>query len=230
MIDLKQGDCLELMKEIPDKSVDLVVTDPPYKFENQGGGFYAKNDSTHRQYLDNLKNIKCCEFNPYEFLNKLNPKMKSFYGYFFCNKSLVEDYIKFARDNKYQFDILIMAKSNPIPAYNNHHLSDLEYIIMIRDKGTYFSKHKNINDYRKFYLTSCKKGVHPAEKPVELLERFIRVSSQENQVIFDPFMGSGSTGVACLNNNRNFIGYELDPTYFNVAKERLESIQKEIAI
>ncbi len=181
MYQIKQGDCLELMKEIPDKSIDLVVTDPPYKFENQGGGFYAKNDSTHRQYLDNLKNIKCCEFNPYEFLNKLNPKMKSFYGYFFCNKSLVEDYIKFARDNKYQFDILVMAKSNPIPAYNNHHLSDLEYIIMIRDKGTYFSKHKNINDYRKFYLTSCKKGVHPAEKPVELLERFIRVSSQENQ-------------------------------------------------
>lgn len=230
MIDLKQGDCLELMKEIPDKSIDLVVTDPPYKFENQGGGFYAKNDSTHRQYLDNLKNIKCCEFNPYEFLNKLNPKMKSFYGYFFCNKSLVEDYIKFARDNKYQFDILIMAKSNPIPAYNNHHLSDLEYIIMIRDKGTYFSKHKNINDYRKFYLTSCKKGVHPAEKPVELLERFIRVSSQENQVIFDPFMGSGSTGVACLNNNRNFIGYELDTTCFEIAKERIELIQKEIAI
>ena len=222
MYQIKQGDCLELMKEIPDKSIDLVVTDPPYKFENQGGGFYAKNDSTHRQYLDNLKNIKCCEFNPYEFLNKLNPKMKSFYGYFFCNKSLVEDYIKFARDNKYQFDILVMAKSNPIPAYNNHHLSDLEYIIMIRDKGTYFSKHKNINDYRKFYLTSCKKGVHPAEKPVELLERFIRVSSQENQVIFDPFMGSGSTGVACFNTNRNFIGYELDSTYFEIAKKRLE--------
>lgn len=223
MIDLRQGDCLELMKDIPDESIDLIVTDPPYKFENQGGGFYAKNKSTKRVYLDNLKNINCCEFNPYEFLNILKPKLKKFYGYFFCNKTLIEDYIKFARDNKYNFDVLVMAKSNPIPSFNNHHLSDLEYIILIREKGTYFSKHKEIDDFRKYYLTSCKKGLHPAEKPVELLERFIKVSSKENDIVLDPFMGSGSTGVACINTNRNFIGIELDEKYFNIAKERINS-------
>ena len=63
MIDLKLGDFLELIKEIPHRSIDLVVTDPPYKFENQGGGFYSKNKSTQRTYLNSLKNIKCCEFN-----------------------------------------------------------------------------------------------------------------------------------------------------------------------
>lgn len=227
MIDLRRGDCLELLKDIPDKSINLIVTDPPYKFENQGGGFYAKNKSTKRVYLDSLKNINCCEFNPYEFLNILKPKLEKFYGYFFCNKTLIEDYIKFARDNKYKFDVLVMAKSNPIPSFNNHHLSDLEYIILIREKGTYFSKHKEIDDFRKYYLTSCKKGLHPAEKPVELLERFIKVSSKENDIVLDPFMGSGSTGVACKELNRNFIGIELDEKYFKIAKDRIEKISLE---
>ena len=222
MIKLYKGDCLEILKDIPDKSIDLIITDPPYKFENQGGGFYAKNNSTQRVYLDNLKNIKCCEFEPRKFLEIIKPKMKKFYGYFFCNKSLVEEYIKFARENKFQFDILVMAKTNPIPAYNNHHLSDLEYVIMIREKGSYFSKHKEIDDYRKFYLTSCKKGVHPAEKPIELLKRFIKVSSEENELIIDPFMGSGTTGVACKHTNRNFIDIELDNNYFEIAKKRIE--------
>lgn len=230
MIDLRQGNCLEILKDISDNSIDLVVTDPPYKFENQGGGFYAKNNSTKRQYLENLKSIKCCEFEPIEFLNIIKPKMKKFYGYFFCNKSLVQEYIKYAKDNKYQYDILVMAKSNPIPAYNNHHLSDLEYIIMIREKGTYFSKHKNIDDYRKYYLTSCKKRLHPAEKPIELLERFIKVSSEENDLILDPFMGSGTTGIACKQLNRNFIGIELDEKYFEIAEKRINDVEEQTTI
>lgn len=215
-------DCLDGIAKLENKSIDLIVTDPPYKFENKGGGFYAKNNSTQRVYLDSLRNIKCTEFNPTEFLNTVKPKMKTFYGYFFCNKSLVEDYIRFARDNKYHFDILVLAKTNPIPAFNNHHLSDLEYIVMIREKGSYFSKHKTLDDYRKFYQTNCKKGIHPAEKPVELLERYIRVSSKENDIVFDPFIGSGSTAVACINTNRNYIGFELDKQYYEIACERIK--------
>ena len=165
------------------------MTDPPYKFENKGGGFYADNNSTKRVYLDSLRNINCTEFEPMPFLNVVKPKMKKFYGYFFCNKFLIEEYIKFARENRYNFDVLVMAKSNPIPSYNNHHLSDLEYIIMIRDKGTYFSKHKDIDDYRKFYMTNCKKGIHPSEKPVNLIERFIKVSAKEGDIVLDPFQG-----------------------------------------
>lgn len=74
-------DCLALkggLIDLPNKSIDLVVTDPPYKFENQGGGFDVKNKSTQRMYLDSLKKIGCCEFNPAEFLDILKPKMKNF--------------------------------------------------------------------------------------------------------------------------------------------------------
>lgn len=221
MVEIFNGDCLEIMKDIPNRSVDLVVTDPPYKLETQGGGFYAKNKSTQRTYLNDLKDINCCEFDPIEFLDVLKNKLKKFYGYFFCNKTLLTPYIQYAIDNKYNYDVMVMAKSNPIPSFNNHHLSDLEYIVMIREKGSYFSKHKEIDDFRKFFLTSCGKGIHPAQKPVNLLERFIRVSSQENDLILDPFMGSGSTGVACLNTKRNFIGIELNKKYFDIANEKL---------
>lgn len=225
---VEQGDCLELMKKIPDKSIDLVVTDPPYRFENQGGGFYAKNASTQRTYCDQLKQINCCEFEPEVFLDLLKSKMKRFYGYFFCNKTLIIDYIQWAVKNKYNYDVLVMAKSNPIPSYNNHHLSDLEYVIMIREKGTYFSKHKNLDDFRKFFVTPCKKGIHPAEKPTELLERFIRVSSKGNDVILDPFMGSGSTCVAAVNTNRHYIGFELDEKYFQIACDRLDEAERAV--
>lgn len=172
-------------------------------------------------YLDSLKNIGCCEFNPAEFLDILKPKMKKFYGYFFCNKTLVVPYIQWAIKNKFNYDILVMAKSNPIPSYNNHHLSDLEYIIMIREKGSYFSKHKDIDDFRKFYLTSCKKGVHPAEKPIDLIKRFIRLSSQENDIVLDPFLGSGTTAVAAKDLNRKYIGYEISKEYCQIAKKRI---------
>ena len=95
---------------------------------------------------------------------------------------------------------------------------------MMREKGSFFSHHKNIDDFRKFFMTNCSKGLHPAQKPVELLERFIRVSSAENDIVLDPFIGSGSTGVACVNTNRNFIGIELDKNYFEIAEKRIRNL------
>lgn len=220
-------DCMNGMKLLDNNSVDLIITDPPYRFENKGGGFYADNDSTKRQYLDSLMKIDCCDFKPLEFLETIKPKMKKFYGYFFCNKTLVEEYLNWARTNNYQYDILIMAKTNPMPAYSNHHLSDLEYIIMIREKGTYFSEHKEIDDYRKFYLTNCEKGEHPSQKPIELIRRFVRVSSQQNDIIVDPFMGSGTTGIACVKENRNFIGFENNQGFHEMSVKRISWEQRQ---
>lgn len=226
-IDLRLGDYATVLPDIPDGSVDLLITDPPYKFENQGGGFYARNESTHRQYLDSLKQIQCCEFEPRAFLELVQSKLKKFYGFFFCNKTLVGDYIQFAKEKRLQYDILIMAKTNPIPAYNNHHLSDLEYIILMREKGTYFSKHKDLDDYRKLFITNCRRGVHPAEKPVELIRRYIRVASQPGDTILDCFMGSGTTGVACAKEERNFIGIEINENYFHIAEQRIAAETRE---
>lgn len=142
--------------------------------------------------------------------------------YIFCNKSLVADYIQWAKKNKCSYDILVMCKTNPIPAYNNHYMSDLEYIVVIREKGTYFSKEKDIELYRKWYTVSCKKGLHPSQKPLELIKKFVTVGSKENDVIFDAFMGSGTVGVACAQLNRRFIGCEIDRHYFEIAQKRIK--------
>lgn len=227
MIELYNGDCYELIKTIPDNSVDLIVTDPPYNFGSKGGGFYADNKSTQRKYCDALMKLNCCDFIPKDFLFLLKSKLKKFYGYFFCNKTLITDYIDFAKQNKYNFDVLVMCKSNPIPAYNNHYMSDLEYIIVIRETGTYFSKEKNIELYRKWFITNCKKGVHPAEKPLDLIKKFVTVGSETNQLVLDPFMGSGTTGVACKELGRSFIGIELDKNYFEIAKQRISELGDE---
>lgn len=214
------------MKELPNNSIDLVITDPPYKFENKGGGFYSENKSTKRKYLDNLRKENCIEFNPINFLNLINQKCKKFYAYIFCNKSLIIDYLKYAIQNEYKYDLLTMTKKNPMPTTNNSHLPDLEYIVLIRKGGTYFSDSANFNDYRKNYNTSCKKRKHPAQKDVEIIERFIRLSSKKDDVILDPFMGSGTTAIACKKLNRNFIGYDDKSKWVNLAYKRLGKIDK----
>lgn len=226
-VELLNGNCFELIKNIPDNSIDLVITDPPYKFDSAGGGFFAKNKIDQRKYADDLMQINCCNFEPGPFLDLIKTKLKKVYIYTFCNKTLVADYIQWAKENKCNYDILVMCKSNPIPAYNNHYLSDVEYIIIIREPGTYFSKEKDIELYRKWFMTSCKKGIHPAEKPLELIKKFVRVASPPQSVILDPFMGSGTTGVACMELDRQFIGIELEEKYFEICQKRILNTQVE---
>lgn len=227
---LIHGDCYEIIPTLEDKSIDLIVCDPPYQFEAiRGSGMYSEKNFEkygRSRSIDTLKSLKKLDsviFEPSKMLDLLLPKLKVFYGYFFCNSKLVADYINWAREHKFSYDILIEYKQNPVPAHSTHHCSDLEYIVLIRDKGTYFKgKGLEFDDYRKWYSTICKKRIHPAEKPVELLERFVRVSCPEGGTILDCFMGSGSTGIAAIQNNCNFIGIEKDDTYFELASKRMQ--------
>ena len=98
-------------------------------------------------------------------------------------------------------------------------------IIFLVNKGRCLFNGKRLTDVWKFNRVSGNKQLHQNQKPVDLLEQCILKHSKEKQVIFDGFMGSGSTGVACINTNRNFIGIELDKKYFSIAKERIEQSQ-----
>ena len=233
---LIHGDCYEFIPTLPDNSIDLCIADPPYQFESvRGSGMFSEKNyekygrTRNINMLKDLKKLDSVTFEPTKLLDMLEPKMKTFYGYFFCNKMLVADYIMWARSKKYSYDILIEYKTNPVPAHSTHHCSDLEYIILIRGKGTYWQgKGLAFDDYRKWYQTTCQKRIHPAEKPVELLERFVRVSCPKDGLILDPFMGSGSTGVACVNENRSFIGVEKDDFYFDLASKRIKARDDEL--
>ena len=229
MIDLRHGDCLELVKDIPDKSVDLLLTDPPY-LHIKGGckskGLNKGVRDTKSKVVSNMSDFGEKEIN--EFLDIVKPKMKIFNAYIFCSKLQIPYYLNWALKNKCQFDVLIWDKDFTGIISRKFFAPNIEYIIRIYKKGL------NQLDESKYYqkikqYKRPKNKVHEAEKPVELLKEFIMLSSNNEDIILDMFMGSGSTGQAVLEvGNRKFIGIEKDETYFNIAKVRIEKTLEEV--
>ena len=249
MYKLHNGDCLEVMKDIPDNSVDLVIIDPPYQFTNGGGGgaFGSKKRKYHQEYnslyyekprknetfLDKAKREQRNELRfisngfDFEVLNELERIMKATNIYIWCSKMQVSKLLKYFEEKGCNIDILTWHKTNPTPTMNNTYANDTEYLIFAREKGvrvygTYHTK-------RKYYVTPTNKVdkklyKHPTIKPLHIIKNLIINSSNEGNTVLDCFMGSGTTGVACKELNRNFIGVELDEEYFNTAKERIEKI------
>lgn len=219
-VELKQGDCLEVMKDIEDRSVDLVVTDPPYEIATTGAGMYKQAD---KQYVKELNGMK--DGFSEEVLDELCRVMKKINIYFFCSQRQIIPLLDyFVKKKKCNWNILSWHKTNPIPACGNKYLTDTEFILFFREKGV--KVYGSFDTKRTWYATPLnqsdkKKYRHPTVKPLSILENLVVNSSQEGEVVLDCFMGSGSTGVACLNTNRNFIGIELDENYFKIAKERI---------
>ena len=129
---------------------------------------------------------------------------------------------------------VLTHNSNALPTYSNKYLSDTEYCLYFR-KGKGKCYPQSYEDAKTFYIAPLnqkdkKLYGHPTPKPVDIIEKLVRNSSREGDVVFDPFTGSGSTGEACLRNNRNFIGSELNTTYYETAKARLENVEKELGL
>lgn len=223
MYELLQGDCLELMKKIPNDSIDLIVTDPPYLIKYKTNYRKDKNHDFCSEILndDNYDCISNYIKECYRIL-KNNTAM-----YMFCNC----DRVDFFKQQLEQAGFII--KNMIIWVKNNWTAGDLkaqfgkQYEIMfLVNKGRRHFNGKRLTDVWNFDRVAGKNQLHQNQKPVDLLEQCILKHSDENDVVFDGFMGSGSTGVACLNTNRNFIGIELNENYFNIAKERIESLDK----
>lgn len=223
-VELLLGDCLDKMATIPDKSIDLVVTDCPYKVVQggrtgpktpQGGIFKSHHDGFKQGSVFQHNTIKFDEWLP-AIYRILKPDSHCYILVNGRNLSKLEaDAIKvgFAHQN-----LLVWNKGNVTP--NRYYMQKAEFILFLK-KGKSKSI-KNMGDSNIFEIPNIiGTKVHPTEKPVPLLEKLIANSSNEGDVVIDPFMGSGSTGVACKNLNRNFIGIELDEKYFEIAQERL---------
>ena len=223
MYKLYNGDCLEKLNLVEDKSVDLVVIDPPYEIKTmQGGGLLGK-----RKYKSEVSTM--IDGFSEEVLNMLCMKMKKINIYIYCSKLQVPMLLNYFIGKKCNYEILTYNKTNPTPLCGNTYLPDTEYIIFAREKGV-----KLYGEYKtkfKYYVDKVnkedkKKYRHPTCKPIPLLKNHILNSTKENDVILDCYMGSGSTGVATLEvgEGRKFIGIELDVNYFNIAKERIENV------
>lgn len=229
-INLWQGDCLQLMSHIPDKSVDMILADPPYLHVK--GGMKSKKYNTGTWKPDSKMVQEMSDFDEeliFRFLDESRRVMKKTNMYVFCSKLQLEYYFKYITQNVgLKYDLLVWDKVKYSMKSTLFHTSDIEYIIRIYEDGVSLNKvlvddgsKSDIQYYMKRIPAEQPRGKHPTVKPISLLEKLLKVSSKEGDIILDCFMGSGSTGVACKNTNRKFIGIELDEEYFNIAKKRI---------
>ena len=217
---LYQGDCLEIMGGIKDKSVDLIVTDPPYLMD------YQSNRRKKEDRFDKIKNDKGNYMLIQDYLEECHRIMKDNTAiYCFCSWHNIDFF-------KNEFEKHFKLKNILVWNKNNHGTGDLKgsyapkhEFILFGHKGRTLLREKRIADVIDCPKISSNKLTHPTEKPQDLLEIFIKQSSDEGSIIFDGFMGTGSCGMAAKKLNRNFIGIELDEKYFNIAKNRLENIK-----
>lgn len=226
MIYIYNENCLDVFKTIPDESIDLIATDPPYPVMARGssgnaGGMLQKKIFNSGLVFDN-NNINVSEYAP-EFFRVL--KDGSHLYVMTNHTNLIEMLNTFTKVGFHFIKSLIWDKGNKI--MGQFYMSQFEYILFFR-KG--FGKKINNcgtsdilsipNDKTKALDGS---NYHDTEKPVELFKILIENSTQKGEVVMDPFMGIGGCGVACKQSGRSFIGCEIDKKYFDIAKNRIEN-------
>lgn len=223
MIDLRQGDCLEIMKQIPDESIDLIVTDPPYLINYETN----RRKNKHHDFCSPILNDNNCEF-IHNYINECYRILKKDKAmYMFCNCDNVDYFKQEIQKKDFKIKNIIIWKKNNWTAGDLKAQFGKQYeMIFLANKGRCEFNGKRLTDVWEFNRVCGKKQFHQNQKPVELLEQCIIKHSNENDIVFDGCMGSGSVGIACKNTNRNFIGIELDEKYFNIAKERIENYGK----
>ena len=205
---------------------DMVFTDPPYDGELGYGGFKRDKalNARKQKAMDSVRHLY--KFNPestFKVIEQVkNDKISMF---LFCNKKLVPVYLNYALETERIFNILQWHKPNYIPMNNNSYFPDTEYIIKINDSGATFNTGipKEEVYYGKYWIIDKNNNInHPTVKPIKIITDCIQISSNKNNTILDPFLGSGSTLIACEKTNRVCYGMELDEHYCDVIINRWE--------
>lgn len=210
-----------LLNDLPNESIDLVVTDPPYRCisggkphkKGQPSGMLSKNDGK----IFNYNNIK-----PEQWIPEIYRVLKqNTHCYIMTNTINLEKYLKICREVGFKLhNVLVWKKNNVTPS--RWYMKNGEYVLFLR-KG----RAKTINNVGSKTVHEFDNIIgnklHPTEKPIDLLQFYISNSSDEGEVVLDPFAGSGSTLVACKELKRKYIGYEIDKEYYKIAKERIDT-------
>jgi site-specific DNA-methyltransferase (adenine-specific) len=211
---LYHGDCLEIMPYLA--PVDLVLTDPPYDTVSLGGGIGNK-----RKYLHEIENNKINVSFDFNILDK-------FKNWFcFCaikqlpiliNKALIRNWA-----------LITWGKTNPTPLINNNYLPDAEYIVHSYEPGRLFGKYK---DKSRFSITRITKNSydHPTVKPIHLIYKCLNLGSEKGDTILDPFIGSGTTAIACERLKRKWIGIEIEEKYCEIAAKRIKAERQQLKL
>ena len=238
-IKLFKGDCIEIMKTIPDKSIDLILCDLPYGTTKNKWDNVIDMEKMWNAYNRIIKeNGAILLFCDGLFMARLMLSQEKMWRYnLIWEKEKGSDFLNANRKPlKSHEEISVFYKS--LPTYNKQYFYSKPYYIRYSEKkttnyGKFHGAGKLCTDGKRFPVTVLKfahcnseNGLHPTQKPVALLEYLIKTYTNEGETVLDNCMGSGSTGVACVNTGRKFIGIELNEKYFDIAKKRIESAEK----
>lgn len=217
----------QVAKLMNGEKADMVFSDPPYKIKTEGGckgniGQGLKKQGQSIEFIANFQPTEFLQVLPLVFdKNKLN-------AYIFCNKELLPDYLVWARDCGYSFNVLIWKKPNAIPIGDSHR-PDIEYLLLFRKSAIWNNGLEGVN-YSRCLEFGRETGLHPTMKPIELIANEMKISSNENSLVFDFFLGSGSTMVASHQLKRKCYGMELDPKYCQVIVDRMKKLDSTLVI
>lgn len=234
---LIKGNCVETMSNLKDNSVDLIVTDPPYNLGN-----FMRNRATNLKKMRN-NFFGDAGWDDLEFQDWIE-HMDSFFEQsqrilkkggsiiMFMSLIKVETIIKLAEKNKFYYKTTgVWHKTNPMPRNMNlHFINSIEgwiYFTSVTRTGTFNNNGIAIHDYIESSVTPKNEkiyGGHPTQKPEKVIQHFVELLSNPGEVVMDPFMGSGTTGVVAKKLGRDFIGIELQEDYFDISLKRISDV------
>lgn len=218
------GDSLEIIKQLPDKCIDLILTDPPYELNIHGGsgmGAFCDKKLIKTKHIDFM--VHGFDYGTYfsEFI-RICKKVNL---YIFCSNQQISKIMNWFESRGYLVNLLVWYKTNAVPLVNNKYHSNAEYIVCVRESGGTFNN-LPVEESTKvfsFPFPTDKSRFHPSQKPLKLFEILVKRKSNKDDLVLDCFSGSGVTAVACQKLGRNFICIEKDENFYNQSVERLEN-------
>lgn len=225
--------CLDGIQQMLEQNIqaDLIVADPPYLIKSTRAGGNSELARRIQPMNDELENSGLTEGIDEVYLKAMWDVMKVPNIYLWCNGAQIPQYIDFfVTKRKCKMDIIVWHKTNAMPLFCNKYLSDKEYCLYFRRGGycnpqsydkakTVYELPINIKDKRLYN--------HPTVKPLDMIRNLVENSSKSDDLILDPFMGSGTTAVACKELGRRFIGFEINKDYWEASQRRLASVISE---
>ena len=211
-------DCLNVMKQVPDKYFDLVLTDLPYgECDVPNNGIWDKNTN-----MADMSKADKVTFNMQELLKEFDRICKGSY-YIFCGTEQISEIIKHFKKG-HTTRLIIWEKTNPMPINGQHvFLSGIETCVWAKKSGATFNESCKNTVFR--YPLGIDTTDHPTTKPIKLFAEFLRISTKQGNKVFDPFLGSGTTAIACESLGLDWVATEINPDYVAIANKRLEKVQ-----
>jgi len=229
------ADCLSTLPQIPDNSIDLVLTDPPYNI--------SQKNKIYRDYRSGKRADISFDYGEWDYGFDILPVLKETkrvlkeYGQWiiFCAEQQIGMYRKWLGENGHFKQILIWEKLNPLPQFRKCGYRQATEILMWAyknkpkkiDQHFNFLKQEEMKNIFRFPICGGKeRTIHPTQKSLGLIMELLKRHSFENDLVLDPFLGSGTTAVACKRLNRNYIGIEKNPKYVKISQDRIKSQSK----